>query len=115
MNIEQVYSYCMSLPHAEEAFPFDRNTLVFRVAGKMFAVLPLEKPDLLIVKCDPVRAIELRERYSGINPAWHFNKTHWNQIDLSGSVAVTLICELIKHSYDVVIAKLPRKVRQQLI
>lgn len=114
MNIEEVYTYCMSLPHAQETFPFDNTTLVFKVGGKMFAVLFLEKPDLVVTKCDPERAIDLRERYEGINAAWHFNKKHWNQMDITGKVPQAVIEELITHSYDLVVAKLPRKTREML-
>ncbi len=114
MNTEEIYTYCMSLPHAEDTFPFDQVNLVFKVGGKMFALLPLDKPEIIIVKCDPERAIELRERYAGINAAWHFNKTHWNQMDLTGSVPNALIEELIRHSYDLVVAKLTRKVKASL-
>ncbi len=114
MNAEEIYTFCKSLPHVEETFPFDDINLVFKVGGKMFALFPLDKPDLIIVKCDPERAIELRERYMGINAAWHFNKVHWNQMDLTGSVPNELIKELIRHSYDLVVAKLTRKVRELL-
>ena len=102
MNPEEIYSFCMGLPHAEEAFPFDENTLVFRIGGKMFAVLPLEKPNLLIVKCDPVDA------------AWHFNKKHWNQIDLSGHIPIDIIKSSIVHSYELVKSKLPKQIQNQL-
>ncbi len=79
----------------------------------MFALLPLDKPDIIIVKCDPERALELRERYSGIDPAWHFNKKHWNQMSLS-TVPQPLIEELVAHSYSLVAAKLPRHIKAEL-
>ena len=114
MNIEEIYAYCMSLPRAQETFPFDQTTLVFKVGGKMFALLSLERPDIIMVKCDPERAIDLRERYADINPAWHLNKKHWNQMDFTGHLPQRLIEELILHSYQLVVEKLPRKTREAL-
>lgn len=80
----------------------------------MFALIPLDKPEIIIVKCNPERAIELRERYAGINAAWHFNKKHWNQMELTRSVPTELIKELIIHSYESVVSKLPRKTRAEM-
>lgn len=114
MSCEDAYCYCMSFPGAEETFPFDRHTLVIKVGGRMFAVLPLDKPDIIVVKCDPERALELREDYFGIQPAWHFNKKHWNMMDLGGSVPENLLRELITHSYELVVRQLPRSLRDEL-
>ena len=114
MNPEEVYAMCMEFPYAEATFPFDSSTLVFKVGGKMFALYPLEKPELILVKCDPLRAIELREKHREINAAWHMNKKHWNQIDLTGSLSHSFIKELVAHSYDLVMAKLPRKTKDEL-
>ncbi len=114
MNAEEVYSFCASMPYSEATFPFDQVNLVFKVGGKMFALLPLDKPEIIIVKCNPERAVELRERYAGINAAWHFNKKHWNQMELTGSVPAGLIKELIIHSYKSVVSKLPRKTRAEM-
>lgn len=113
MNPEDVYVMCMSFPHAVDTLPFDDSTLVFKVGGKMFALYPLENPHLLMVKCDPIRAVELRELYPEINAAWHLNKKHWNQIDISGSLPSSLIREMVAHSYSLVVAKLPRKTKDQ--
>lgn len=113
MTCEDAYRYCLTLPHAEACFPFDQQTLVMKVGGRMFAVLPLEKSDLLITKCDPDRAIDLRDAYEGIQPAWHFNKKHWNMIVLT-MVPEGLVRELIDHSYQLVISKLPLKIRRTL-
>lgn len=113
MTCEDVYRYCLTLPHAEECFPFDEQTLVMKIGGRMFAVLPLDKPDILVTKCDPERAIELRGLYDGIQPAWHFNKKHWNMVSLH-SVSDELVRELIVDSYRLVLAKLPRKIRTEL-
>ena len=114
MNTEEVYAMCMEFPHAVDSFPFDDNTLVFTVGKKMFAVLPLEKPHLLIVKCDPERAIDLRERYHEVDAAWHFNKKHWNQLNITGNLTASFIREQVAHSYDLVMKKLPRKIKTEL-
>lgn len=114
MNTEEVYAMCMGFQHAVDCFPFDDTTLVFTVGKKMFAVLPLEKPHLLIVKCDPERAIDLRERYHEVDAAWHFNKKHWNQLDITGNLSTSFIREQVTHSYELVVKKLPRKVKDEL-
>ncbi|MDX2413878.1 MAG: MmcQ/YjbR family DNA-binding protein [Bacteroidales bacterium] len=102
MNIEEVREYCISLPDASESFPFNDTALVFKV-GKIFAILDLSEDERGIsLKCDPEYALELREHHSGITPAWHLNKQHWNAIDLKGSVPPDLIRELIDHSYNLV-------------
>ena len=99
MNIEELYAFCSGLPAAVAKFPFDQETLCMTVGDKMFAVLPLEKPYTITVKCAPERAIEMRERYAGIPPAWHFNKRHWNQIDIPGTLSRDILEEEILHSY----------------
>lgn len=104
MDIESVREYCLSKTAVSEEFPFDDSTLVFKVMGKMFACMPLEKPDMLILKCDADRAIELREQYAAIDAAWHFNKKYWNQHSIS-ALDDSLLCELIDHSYDEVVRK----------
>lgn len=115
MNCEEIYELCMSMPHAVAKFPFDEHTLVITVADKMFAVIPLDRRDILIVKCNPERAVELRERYNGIEGAFHFNKKHWNQIALADSdVPPEIIKESLLHSYRLVYGKLPRKTRETL-
>ena len=113
MDIESIREYCLQKPLATEEFPFDETTLVFKVAGKMFACLPLERSDMLTLKCDADYAIELRDRYSAIEPAWHFNKKYWNQ-HLIPALDDDLIKHLIDHSYSEVIKKLSRKLRKEL-
>ncbi len=113
MNIEEVRAYCLTLPHVEEAFPFDDINLVFRVAGKIFAALDLERTEWLTVKCEPDYAITLRDTYSDILPAWHWNKKHWNQVNLQGSISPEFIRHLIQHSYYQVVKKMPRKTRAE--
>lgn len=113
MDIESVRDYCLSKSAVSEEFPFDDSTLVFKVMGKMFACMPLERPDMLILKCNADKAIELRERYSAIEAAWHFNKKYWNQHIIS-ALDDTLLIKLIDHSYEEVINKFSRKKREEL-
>ncbi|MBR5864053.1 MAG: MmcQ/YjbR family DNA-binding protein [Alistipes sp.] len=113
MDIESIREYCLGKPWATEEFPFDETTLVFKVAGKMFACLPLERSEWLMLKCDADYAIELRDRYEAIAPAWHFNKKYWNQ-HLIPALDDDLIKHLIDHSYEEVVKKLTRKVRAEL-
>ena len=113
MNVEQVREYCLSLKAATESFPFDDTSLVFKVMGKMFALLDLESADYIALKCEPEYALELRDKYSAINPAFHFNKKHWNSVVLDGDADGALIRHLIKHSYDEVIKKFTKKMRTE--
>jgi predicted DNA-binding protein (MmcQ/YjbR family) len=114
MNIESVREYCLSLPHATEDFPFDETTLAFRIGGRIFAMIDLERTEWFVLKCNPDMAIELREKYAEIAPAWHMNKRHWNQINLFGYLSEELICSLIRHSYSLVVQKLPKAIRLSL-
>lgn len=98
-----------------EEFPFDESTLVFKVCGKMFALTGLENPDFKVnLKCDPERAIELRESYESIIAGFHMNKKHWNTVLVDGSFSDSFFRELIDHSYDLVVQGLPKKLRDQL-
>ena len=112
MNIETAREYCLSLPQATEDFPFDETTLVFRVGGKIFAMMDLENTEWFVLKCEPEYAIELRERYPEIAPAWHMNKKHWNQINLFGCLDDSFIQELIRHSYSLVVKNFPRRKKE---
>ena len=114
MNIESVRDYCLSMPETTEDFPFDETTLAFRVMGKIFAMVDLEKTEWFVLKCNPDYAIELRDAHADIAPAWHMNKKHWNQINLFGILSDELIRHLICHSYSEVVKKLPRKQRDML-
>lgn len=113
MNIESIRDYCLSLPFVTEDFPFDETTLAFRIMGKIFAMTDLENIDWFVLKCDPERALELRDKYSEITGAWHMNKKHWNQINLYGLLSDELILSLIRHSYDLVVKKLPKKTKTE--
>lgn len=115
MNVEAFREYCMSKKGTTESFPFDGDTLVFKVLGKMFALVPLERlPAQANLKCDPEKALELRENYDGIiTPGYHMSKVHWNTLLLEG-LEPGFICQLIDHSYDLVVAKLPKYKQQEL-
>lgn len=114
MNIEDFRAYCLLKNGVSESFPFDDNILVFKVGGKMFVALDVDKFESFNAKCLPERAIQLRERYPGILPGYHMNKKHWNTIMADGSVPDELMCELADHSYDLVLASLPKAVRQKV-
>ena len=114
MNIERAREYCLSLPQVTEDFPFDETTLVFRIGRKIFAMLDLENTEWFVLKCQPEYAIELRERYPDIAPAWHMNKKHWNQLNLYGNLPDDLVQALIQHSYDEVVKKMSKKQRLAL-
>lgn len=114
MNIQDFREYCISKPGVTEEFPFDQNTLVFKVAGKMFALCDVEEFTGFNAKCDPEYAMELRDQYSGITPGYHMSKKHWNTIATDGSVPVALMKKLVDHSYALVVAALPKKERQAL-
>ncbi len=114
MNIEEIREYCISKEFVEETFPFDEDTLVFKVLGKMFLLISLSEPNSFNVKCDPERSVELREQYSEIIPGWHMNKKMWNTVYVNGSIPRKLLLELIDHSYEEVIKRLPKKTQALL-
>ena len=110
MNIEELREYCLSIKDATEDMPFGDEYLVFRVFGKWFAVVPLNDTELNIsLKCDPVQAIDLRERYHCVEAAWHFNKKYWNSIILNQDMNDQTVKHWIKHSVEEVVKKLPQK------
>ena len=112
MNIETFRTYCLAKKAVTESFPFDENTLVFKVAGKMFALTSLKNIALEVnLKCDPERSIELREQYPSIIPGFHMNKKHWNTLKVDGSFSIQLFKELVDHSYDLVVKSLTKKAR----
>ena len=114
MNIEEIREYCLSKKGVTEGFPFDETTLVFKVMDKMFVLAGLVGDLSLILKCDPAWAIELREQYPAILPGYHMNKNHWNMVLIDGSLSKAFICQLIDHSYDRVVDKLPQKMQIEL-
>ena len=114
MNIEELRDHCLQLKGVTEDFPFGEDTLVFRVGGKIFLLTGLEEADRFNVKCDPERAVELRERYSEVKPGYHMNKKHWNTVYMNGSLTKKQLCELIEHSYDLILKSLPKKIQEEL-
>jgi predicted DNA-binding protein (MmcQ/YjbR family) len=115
MNIEEFRDYCLSKKHVTESFPFDDVTLVFKVVNKMFALSGLEhKPSTVNLKCDPERAIELRDEYNEVIEGFHMNKKHWNTITIEGNLPNNFITELIDHSYDLVVKGMTKKIQKEL-
>lgn len=114
MNIEDVREYCLSLKNTSEHLPFDDVSLVFKVENKMFLLLPLDAEEPKIsLKCNPDYTEELRERYNAVEGAYHFNKKYWNSIYLDRDMPDDEIKKWIDHSFREVIAKLPKKIREQ--
>lgn len=119
MNIEQLYEFCLNKKGVTEHFPFDEDTLVFKVGGKMFALSSLstwEKGNPRInLKCNPEKAEELRANYEAINPGFHMSKVHWNTVNFNEDVSDKLIRELISESYDLVFKSLTKKIQSEII
>ena len=103
MDIVTFREYCLSLPEAEETLPFDDETLVYKVAGRMFAMISISRPDHFAVKCHPDRAVLLRDRYAEITPGWHLNKRHWNDVSIVGELSDSFLKAEIRHSYFAVV------------
>ena len=115
MNAEEVRQYCLSKNQVAESFPFGASALVFKVAGKMFALLNLEFPLSINLKCDPEKALELREHHPEITPGYHMNKKHWNTVAIEDFFDMELLKSMIDHSYNLVVEKLPSKEKKQLL
>lgn len=114
MDLPEIRDYCLTLPMVEETTPFGPEVLVYKVAGKVFALaVPDEVPVRVNLKCDPDHAVELREEHAAIVPGYHMNKKHWNTLILDGSLPPRLVRELVDHSYALVVAGLPKKLREQ--
>jgi predicted DNA-binding protein (MmcQ/YjbR family) len=112
---EWVIAACAAKPGAAEDYPFGDEVAVFKVAGRMFALVPLgEEPANVSLKCEPGLAVSLRDRYAGITPGYHLNKRHWNTVALDGSVPEDEVRDLIDLSYDLVVARLTKAERNQL-
>lgn len=115
MDIETFRAYCLSKKACTEEFPFDEVTLVFKVMGKIFGILPLDNENPTAnLKADPEWSVMLRERYSQIYPGYHMNKKHWNTVELENGLNDDLIIRMIDHSYEMVVLKLPKKVQHEL-
>jgi len=115
MNIEELREYCLSKKAVTESFPFDENTLVFKVAGKMFLLTDLVDDFSMNIKCDPEKALELREHYQCVQPGYHMNKKHWNTVFIDGSVSDNMLREWIDESYRLVSESLTRREKELLM
>ncbi|HQW86938.1 MAG TPA: MmcQ/YjbR family DNA-binding protein [Flavobacteriales bacterium] len=114
MTLEAFRAYCAAFPGFSEDLPFGPEVLAFRVGGRIFALMDVDAFESVNLKCDPERAVDLREQHPGITPGYHMNKRHWNTVRTDGSVPHRLLLELARHSYELVRASLPRKVRDTL-
>ena len=115
MNRDAVLEDCLGRPGAVEDYPFGDGVAVFKVGGRMFALVPLDgDPATVNLKCDPDLALELRARFPAVQPGYHQNKRHWNTVTLDGSIDDDEVLEMIDHSYELIVDALPRAVRAQL-
>jgi predicted DNA-binding protein (MmcQ/YjbR family) len=114
MNIESLRNYCLTKLGVAETFPFGPETLVFKVLDKMFLLISLDKPDSFNVKCDPEKAILLREEYDEVQPGYHMSKIHWNTVNIKGRLTERQLKEIIDDSYNLVVASLPKNKKDLL-
>lgn len=115
MDVIELREYCLAKAYVTESFPFGPGVLVFKVAGKMFGLINVDNEDPSVnLKCDPERAIELRERHPEIAPGYHMNKKMWNTVSLYGTLSDAFLRELIDHSYTLIVESLPKKTRLEL-
>jgi predicted DNA-binding protein (MmcQ/YjbR family) len=115
MNIETIRGYCLIKKGVTECFPFDETTLVFKLFGKIFLLTNLDGELSINLKCDPEKAIELRELYPAVIPGYHMNKKHWNTVLIDGTLSNALIFSFIDHSYDMVRLSLSKNQQKELI
>ncbi|MFC4995002.1 MmcQ/YjbR family DNA-binding protein [Rubritalea tangerina] len=116
VDLAEMIEYCMGLPEVEEVTPFGPDALVYKVAGKMFAVTdPGRHPVSMNLKCDPDWALELRDAHDAVEPGWHMNKRHWNTVVLDGSLEVALLQRMIEHSYELVVQGLKKADRERVL
>ena len=114
MNVEELYDYCISIPGVEPTFPFDEVTLVLKLMGKMIALIPLDaEVKSISLKCDPEKAVALRQQYSCVQAAYHMHKKYWNSIELSGDMPDEELKKWIHHSIEEVIKKLSKKKQEE--
>ncbi len=115
MHLDTLRDLCLSMPGATEDQPFGPDSLVFKVGGKLFALTNLERvPPAVNLKCEPERAVELRERYRAVEPGWHMNKTHWNTVELQSDASARDLRQWVEDSYALVVAGLTHKARAAL-
>lgn len=114
MHIDEIRNYCLALPAVKESFPFDEKTLVFKVGGKLFALMDIHSFEGMNLKGTPEQNTELKEKYSGVLPGYHMNKKHWITVKCNSDVPRETILELIRNSYVLVVNGLPKKLRNEL-
>ena len=118
MNLEYYYEYCLSKKGVTEHFPFDDDTLVFKVGGKMFALSSLKSWEIRVpttnLKCDPEKAQNLREEYEDIKPGFHMSKIHWNTVTINNQISDIFVKELIDDSYDLIFKSLTKKIQEEI-
>jgi predicted DNA-binding protein (MmcQ/YjbR family) len=114
MDIETCRNYCLRKKGVTEEFPFDQNTVVYKVMGKMFMLADIEVFESITLKCNPEKALQLREIYEGVTPGYYMNKKHWNTVSTDGSISDKIIYRWIDTSYELVVAKLSQKDRKSL-
>lgn len=115
MQADAFREYCLRKPGATEDTPFGEEHLVFKVGGKMFALVGLDEvPPSANLKCDPDRALELRDRYEQVQPGYHMNKKHWNTVEIAGGIPESELSAMIDHSYDLVVRGLSKAARAKL-
>ena len=115
MQVDVFRDYCLTKRGVAEDTPFGEEHLVFKVGGKMFALVTLEEvPASANLKCDPDLALELRDRYEQVRPGYHMNKKHWNSVEIESGISDAEIRKMIDHSYDLVVQGLPKAARQRL-
>ena len=114
MTLDHFREYCLSFKGTTEELPFDENTLVFKVLGKMFALCNMMSFEFTNLKCDPEKAVNLREEHMAVTPAWHMNKKHWNSVSFMGDLSDQQIENWIEDSYNLVVKNMPKKLREQL-
>jgi len=114
MNIEELRDYCLQKKGVTESFPFGEDTLVFKVADKMFLLTSLSEPHSFNAKCEPERAVELREQYEEVKPGYHMNKKHWNTVHTNGRLNDKQLRVMVDHSYELVLASLSKKMQKEI-
>lgn len=114
MNIEEYRDYCIAKKGVTEHFPFDETTLVFKVMNKMFALVDVDSFEFINLKCEPEKAVELREQFNSVKPGYHMSKVHWNSVYVNQDVPDKLIYQLIDDSYNLIVTSLTKKLQQEL-
>jgi len=114
LNVEELRDYCLQKSGVTEGMPFGEDTLVLKVGNKIFLLISLNAGNRFNVKCDPELAIELRDRHPEVIPGYHMNKTHWNTVYMDGNLTHKQLCEMIDHSYSLILKSLPKAVQAEI-